>query len=95
MVKVEGAESAEIHQIHYNRVKGIIESYVATASKPLNEVAKTIQTSLKNEEVDSSELKRIFFEVENKSVEAFSSHHSYAGRRKRFEDLKKGLCLEN
>lgn len=63
MVKVEGAESAEIHQIHYNRVKGIIESYVATASKPLNEVAKTIQTSLKNEEVDSSELKRIFLKL--------------------------------
>lgn len=88
--------SNKIHQIDYEWLKGKIGSYVAKASESLNKVAKTIQTSLKEGKVNSSELKRMFSEVEKESVEAeaFIRHHSYVNRKKRFENLKKILCLD-
>ncbi|MFZ3060778.1 MAG: hypothetical protein WA102_13710 [Candidatus Methanoperedens sp.] len=96
MADAEGVVSKEIHQMKYKRIKGIIVSYVTNRFKPLNVVAKSIQTSLKKGEVNSSELMRIFSEVEKESVEAeaFIRDHSYADRKKRFEELKKILCLD-
>ncbi len=81
----------------YERLKGTIESYVVNRSSKktqnLHTVLMTIKTYLEKGLVQKSDLKRMIFQVEKDTIEAFRSRPLYSERRERIEHIKNAVIL--
>ena len=82
-------------EMAYDRCKRAVQAYVCQIEKgiSLRETLKILNTAMSNIEVTQYQMKGLFSEVAEKTVEAFRDHIFYSDRRNRLHELERSLGM--